>query len=96
MAVEGLAAYPVLLGVYYGVFRIGRHRSTWLENVRLALMALILGAATAIQVGLAFAGTVPPLAQLFGAVSLVGAFTLAGMHFFERLRIDLRPVPLPA
>lgn len=84
MAEAGLLAYPALLGAFCALAFLGRGRSAWLERVRVPLMGVILGCATAAHVGLV-ALTGWSLATFLGSVSLVGAFALAGLHFYGRL-----------
>lgn len=85
MAVEGLEAYPALLAAFCGLLLVGRGRSRWLDHVRLGVMGLVLGIATAIQVGLVLAMGPGPAAAV-GGFSLLGAFALAGLHLYGRLQ----------
>lgn len=95
MAVEGLEAYPAMLGAFCGLLLVGRGRSRWLDHVRLGVMGLVLGAATAIQVGLVLVMGLG-LAALVGGLSLLGAFTLAGLHLYGRLQARRATIRLPA
>jgi len=94
MPVEGMLAYPILLAGFFGVSFVGRGEpSGLLERVRLAVMAVILGAATAIQVALVLMGVATAWSVFFGLTSLGGAYVLAGARLLEQLRLPRALLP---
>lgn len=86
---EQVVAYPLLLAMIYGVYRVGRgsaglRTSERFEWLRLATLAAMLGLVIALQTRFVAAGYIQTPFGMMGAVSsIAGVFGLVGINLLD-------------
>src|SRR5436190_18671847 len=88
MPAPELVAYPTLLAVTYGLYRVGRRRPVsykdGFEWVRACSLVILLGVIASVQVHLILVGSVTSTVGRVGvALGLAAAFSLVGLTFYE-------------
>jgi len=78
--------YPVILGIMYGVFRVGRdERWGVFEWLRLGTLATLTGLIVSVQVKLIMLGLVTdPVTLGASLLSLIGMGALVGLYLWEK------------